>query len=160
MRSLEECRAKFSNVESFGSPALPSRAACDVLNERLRQVQREGWTPEHDDAHGDNSLALAAVCYALPPKYRELEERPFERIADQAQGESVILREYLRVPWPWPVRWHGFWWKPKSRRQDLIRAAALLIAEIERLDRAVARMQKKGARPATSDASPASGPNG
>ena len=34
--------------------------------------------------------------------------------------------------WPWNIKW----WKPKSRRRDLVRAAALLIAEIERLDRA------------------------
>jgi hypothetical protein len=27
------------------------------------------------------------------------------------------------------------WWKPKDRRRDLVRAAALIIAEIERLDR-------------------------
>jgi hypothetical protein len=34
----------------------------------------------------------------------------------------------------WP--WHDDWWKPKDRRRDLIRAAALIVAEIERLDRA------------------------
>ena len=34
--------------------------------------------------------------------------------------------------WPWEPRW----WKPKNPRRDLVRAAALLIAEIERLDRA------------------------
>ncbi len=31
------------------------------------------------------------------------------------------------------------WWKPKDRRRDLVRAGALIVAEIERLDRAAAR---------------------
>ena len=33
----------------------------------------------------------------------------------------------------WP--WDGNRWKPSTPRNDLIKAAALLIAEIERLDR-------------------------
>jgi len=33
----------------------------------------------------------------------------------------------------WP--WDAAWWKPKGRRRDLIRAGALIVAEIERLDR-------------------------
>ncbi|BCR41623.1 hypothetical protein KHAB170019_24460 [Acinetobacter baumannii] len=43
----------------------------------------------------------------------------------------------------------GWWpfadtfWKPKSPRQDLVRAAALLIAEIERLDREVKAESKE-----------------
>lgn len=37
--------------------------------------------------------------------------------------------------WPFPPRS----WKPKDRRRDLVRAAALLVAEIERLDREAAR---------------------
>jgi hypothetical protein len=36
--------------------------------------------------------------------------------------------------WLWP--WSRDWWKPKDERANLVRAAALLIAEIERLDRA------------------------
>jgi len=35
--------------------------------------------------------------------------------------------------WIWP--WDGTWWKPKSPRRDLVRAGALILAEIERLDR-------------------------
>lgn len=34
--------------------------------------------------------------------------------------------------WPWSAEW----WKPKDRRRNYVRAAALLIAEIERMDRA------------------------
>jgi len=34
--------------------------------------------------------------------------------------------------WPWAEKW----WKPKNERRDLVKAAALILAEIERLDRA------------------------
>lgn len=37
----------------------------------------------------------------------------------------------LSFRWPWPSKW----WKPKSQRRDLVRAGALILAEIERLDR-------------------------
>lgn len=84
----------------------------DVLSERERQQQVEGWTPEHDDHHAFGELALAAACYAV-------------------NGSS--FREGASPPTWWP--WSAEWWKPKDARRDLVRAAALLIAEIERLDR-------------------------
>ncbi len=39
-----------------------SQALLDVIAERRRQVEVEGWSPEHDDAHMDKSLADAAAC--------------------------------------------------------------------------------------------------
>src|SRR5690606_333611 len=38
-------------------------AARDVLAERRRQIEAEGWTPGHDDKHAEG-LACAAACYA------------------------------------------------------------------------------------------------
>ena len=93
-----------------------TQAAKDVLAERRRQVEVEGCTPEHDDAHLEGELAMAAACYAQPAPLIE----HFPSGAFSPEG------------WPWPAAW----WKPKDRRTDLIRAAALLLAEIERLDRA------------------------
>lgn len=92
-----------------------SRAADDVLAERRRQVEDEGWTPEHDDRHGEGELARAGVCYALHAVY----------------GDEFGGKEHAPGPWPWDRKW----WKPKTRRRDLVRAAALIIAELERLDR-------------------------
>jgi hypothetical protein len=40
-----------------------------------------------------------------------------------------VRREY---GWPWDLKW----WKPTTPRRDLVKAAALIVAEIERLDRA------------------------
>lgn len=41
--------------------------------------------------------------------------------------------------WPWSLDW----WKPTDRRRRLVKAAALLIAEIERIDRAAAKEPTK-----------------
>jgi hypothetical protein len=92
----------------------------EIETERRRQVADEGWTPEHDDTHVNGEMAEAAACYAI----RNAEQRVF------AGGRSI-----LHTLWPWSREW----WAPKNRRRDLIRAAALIVAEIERLDRAEAR---------------------
>ncbi len=89
-----------------------SPAASDVLAERQRQIEVEGWTAEFDDGYRDNELARAAACYAV--------------------GVTAY--------WPWDLDW----WKPSERRRDLVKAAALLIAEIERLDRAAAGASWEG----------------
>ena len=39
------------------------------------------------------------------------------------------MRQGITPPhWPWALNW----WKPKDRRRDLIRAGALIVAELER----------------------------
>lgn len=91
----------------------------EIAAERRRQVEVEGWTAKHDDAHDDGEMAQAAACYAMPSKYRKRHLDP--RIA------GIV---------DWPKTWHHTWWKPKDARRDLIKAAALIVAEIERLDRA------------------------
>jgi len=108
--------------------ALPKKAAADVLAERQRQISAEGWTAKHDDQHSDGSMALAAACYALNAAVWA--DRP----------KAIPQSDYVRLAnpgyrWPWAEKW----WKPKSQRQDLVRAAALLLAEIDRLDRAEAK---------------------
>ncbi len=103
-----------------------SAAVADVLAERRRQVEAEGWTPAHDDAHDRQELAAAAACYAHPsPSMTKF----------RTEGYGGALHDYPRqVPSDWP--WHPQWWKPTDRRRDLVKAGALVLAEIERLDRA------------------------
>ncbi|WP_394340958.1 hypothetical protein [Klebsiella pneumoniae] len=86
-------------------------AAADVLAERQRQVTAEGWTAERDDGYQNSELADAAACYAIHA---------------HNQGFST--------PAHWP--WSQDWWKQTSPRRDLVKAGALILAEIERLDRA------------------------
>ncbi|EOI7481041.1 hypothetical protein OZ806_003146 [Yersinia enterocolitica] len=95
----------------------------EIANERLRQISVEGWTPEHDDQHSSGELAGAAGCYA---KHVNARQWCFKNNPDDYQCEPE--------PSGWP--WAAEWWKPKNPRSDLIRAAALIVAELERLDRA------------------------
>jgi hypothetical protein len=108
-----------------GSPALR-----DVAAERRRQVEAEGWTPEHDDQHISGEMAWAAVCYvqnaAVAAKMLGL---GILKPADVDERSAS-----LPMPEIWP--WSPEWWKPKSQRENLVRSTALIIAEIERLDRA------------------------
>ena len=98
------------SLNTIGAQGM-SAAARDVLAERRRQVESEGWTAGHDDTHSEGQLAEAAACYAL---------------------NAARNRQANFMGW-WP--WSRDWWKPKGQRRDLVRAAALLVAEIERLDR-------------------------
>ncbi|MFD3300295.1 hypothetical protein [Aquipseudomonas alcaligenes] len=112
---LNLCRersAKPPAAAAQGQGEMQSAAVRDVLAERNRQITAEGWTPEHDDEHDDGQIADAAACYALT-----------------AAGWSTYA---ARERWPWSLEW----WKPSTPRRDLIKAGALVLAEIERLDRA------------------------
>lgn len=88
-----------------------SRATDDVLAERKRQVDAEGWTLAHDDQHDNGEMAAAAVCYA------------FTAVRSPHEIQNRI--------WPWA----SDWWRPSDSRRNLVKAGALILAEIERLDR-------------------------
>lgn len=105
-----------------------SQAQQDVVAERQRQIKSEGCTPEQDDHYTDGELAAAACCYAYHGFSRQW---LFNQDAEN-------YRAYAHNSY-WP--WKESWWKPKSPRQDLVRATALLLAEIERLDRQAAHRE-------------------
>ena len=119
-----------------------TKAASDVLAERARQVDAEGWTVAHDDSHSDRSMALAAACYAMfaSVSYAQRASTDLPASLSTTGGPLTGWSAFLRL-WPWDRKW----WKPKSHRADLVRAGALIIAEIERLDRIEA--QKEDATP-------------
>lgn len=77
----------------------------DLVNERVRQISEKCYSREHDDSHTNSEIAQAAADYAMP-------------------GQSSVP---------------GVGWASKKseipRREQLVRAGALIIAEIERLDR-------------------------
>ncbi|HFE8800305.1 TPA: hypothetical protein ACGA04_001602 [Pseudomonas aeruginosa] len=97
------------------------QAWLDVQAERRRQVEAEGWTPQHDDEHADGQMAQAAGCYALHAGGIGTDW------PDGRQNGSALF-------WPWDKDW----WKPTTPRRDLVKACALALAEIERLDRVAA----------------------
>jgi len=97
-------------------------AARDVLAERRRQVEVEGWTPEHDDEHDAGELAAAGAAYAVVA---------LDELHPMSQGDGGYT---LTPPDLWPF--DGTWWRPsRDRRRNLVKAGALILAEIERLDR-------------------------
>ncbi|KSM93483.1 hypothetical protein APA82_27945 [Pseudomonas aeruginosa] len=108
------------------------QAWLDVQAERRRQVTAEGWTPEHDDAHSHGQMARAAACYALAGS------------SAPNDGTAALL---VSLAWPWDEQW----WKPTTTRRDLVKACALGLAEIERLDRAgISQNPQPGATTASS----------
>ncbi len=82
-----------------------------IATERRRQIKVEGWTARHDDGHAYGELALAAQCYA---------ESELRKGGDPERA------------WPWNLEW----WKPSNDPiRNLVKAGALIAAEIDRLQR-------------------------
>lgn len=116
-----------------------------ICLERVRQVEQEGWSAEHDATHTAGELAMAAACYAAPERiYRE--ERRFVNRVDYIE------------PWPFEGKFDNRFHMGERRKnrgnalpapstltdseriQLLVKAGALIAAEIDRLTR------KKGGR--------------
>lgn len=92
------------------------RGVTAIAQERRGQIEREGYAPSEDDAYTAGELAKAAACYVMRVALRE-DEDP----------------DATAVPALWP--WARCWWKPKDRRSNLVRAGALIAAELDRMDR-------------------------
>lgn len=104
----------------------------EIAAERQRQIETEGWSVEHDDEHTRSELAMAAALYAAPAPLFQIEH-----------GDRHVS---WFDPWPWHDTEEGprggfvrvpAWDKRKKHplRRKLVIAAALIVAEIERLDR-------------------------
>lgn len=91
-----------------------SKAVRDVLDERAKQIKKHSFDADHDDKWAHSELKYAAAVY--------LKDDP--------------IFNY----WPW--RDFPYKGKKDTERQRLITAAALIIAEIERIDRAEAIMEE------------------
>ena len=92
-----------------------------IAEERTRQVTEEGFTLEHDQQkHLNHELALAAISYACAA-------------ADSRVSPDVMHYDRLVRPgWDWP--WKLEQWKPSaSAVRNLVKAGALIAAEIDRL---------------------------
>jgi hypothetical protein len=105
-----------------------SAAASDVLAERQRQIGAEGYAPEHDDEHVNGEIAAMAAFYAMPDGARDWPAT--ETGYGETFGEAIK-----------PDCWDA---KTGDRRRELVKAGALILAEIERLDRAAAAANAAG----------------
>lgn len=86
-----------------------------IQQERQRQISVEGWTPEHDDKHDAGTLVSAAVTYALEATY------------DGPTGKGKWFKQF------WCFE--DSWYKPGTKIRMLVKAGALIAAEIDRLQR-------------------------
>lgn len=93
-----------------------------IAEERQRQIEIEGWTPEHDLQHKENELANAAATYAMDADCRD------------ALMDIYDCR-LVGVPptWPWDEKWYKP--TPDNRIRELAKAGALIAAEIDRLNK-------------------------
>lgn len=107
-----------------------------ITEERQRQIEKEGWTSEHDDEHEGGELAYAAICYAAPvPIFtKEVNGGDIKFIDPWPWFDTVEVTRYddgltTQVP-AWDKR------KKHSKLRKLVIAGALIAAEIDRLHRA------------------------
>ncbi|MDV7889672.1 hypothetical protein [Pseudomonas aeruginosa] len=111
---LERCDALLA-ARAAQAGQVP-QAWLDVQAERRRQIEAKGWTPEHDDLYCSAELPRAAAAYIL----------------NGANDEAPAI-------WSFSAKW----WKPRDARANYVRAAALILAEIERLDRAASLLSQE-----------------
>lgn len=94
-------------------------AVRDIEMERDYQIKQKDCQTTRDDTYTDNQLIRAACSYAL-------------HATNEAQGGCEQTHATIMGVWPWP---EGSFSKC-DKRSSLVKAAALLVAEIERIDRA------------------------
>ena len=99
-----------------------------IAEERKRQIDVEGWTPEHDDIHTHAEIGLAGLSYVSVA-------------VSQVRLRDGCITETLPTYWPW----HPSWWKPSPDPiRNLVKAGALIAAEIDRLQRLNAMLLAEG----------------
>ncbi len=95
-----------------------------IAKERERQIKEEGWSSEHDSVYFNNELVLAAISYALPESMREKKTITLD-VYDEKETDIPIY-----------FSWQDKWWKPtpEDRTRELVKAGALIAAEIDRIN--------------------------
>jgi len=122
----EDCKKDDEGAIALYEHSRPDHAAAladaarDVLAERKRQTTQEGYSDDHDDLHENDEIAALACFYAMPAGVRDWPA------AETGYGETFGS---AIVPEGWET-------KTGDRRSELLKAGALILAEIERLDRA------------------------
>lgn len=88
-----------------------------IAEERNRQIEVEGYDQDHDSEHSAGELAMAAMCYAMDPVWRPANMAP--------------------MGWPWVGydKLDGFKPTPDDRIRELVKAGALIAAEIDRIQK-------------------------
>lgn len=104
-------------VLDLGREEGPKSGLALIAAERRRQIAEEDVTAEQDDKYTRNELVDAALCYA----------------AHSWEQHNLGLLNSLH--WPFTLDK----WKPRDKKDNLIRAGAFIAAEIDRLSRPEAK---------------------
>lgn len=91
---------------------IEEKSGLELINEeRIRQIEKEGWSDDHDDQYTQNELTDAADAYLRAGTTGDLKRPSF---------------------WPWDEEW----WKPsKEAKRNFEKAGALYLADLDRLIR-------------------------
>lgn len=108
-----------------------NKALIDVLKERVEQVEKHDYDDVHDDKYLNAQLTRAGVHYAAAAASAIM-------LKDKSYAGLTPLTVQTGFDWPWPLSF----WKTGPIRKMLIKAAALIIAEIERIDRIEAKKEE------------------
>ena len=121
IRQVDLLRRELVTVrERDAMSASPDTGADRIRFERCRQVLLKGFSLDHDDRHVDGELAMAALAYTEAGIVSQI--RP---------DVSVYLSSPPPTGWGWP--WQHSEWKPSDEPiENLVRAGALIAAEIDR----------------------------
>ncbi|HEY0548166.1 MAG TPA: hypothetical protein VGF13_01115 [Verrucomicrobiae bacterium] len=105
-----------------------------IAEERQRQQSVEGWGATHDDTHRGGEIAIAAACYAAGEKHTHVGRMLNSARGMEDAGYSYDYSEAKPDQITWP--WNGDDYKPgHDRIRELVKAGALIAAEIDRLQR-------------------------
>lgn len=105
-------RSMFTAVAKKYNLTLPTEKKSGtelIAEERIRQIEKEGYTYWHDRKYTVRLFTCAAISYAL---------------ADIDPTKAKVF---------WPVLWDEDMYKPKDIKRNLVRAGALIAAAIDRL---------------------------
>lgn len=102
-----------------------------IAEERQRQISKKGWTSEHDDIHSERELARGSFAYLEHYVSRSWVFNNDLNMPGVTNGPKDYRNEPPPDSWPWDETF----WKPKNPMRDLVKAGALIAAEIDRLQR-------------------------
>ena len=104
--------------------------AARIAAERQRQIEKEGWTPDHDLQHRNGELVQVAACYMV----NKSDSGRLMGISQTGAGRCITESADVFRPM-FPLAWDVSWDKREKhgRLRSLEIAGALIAAEIDRL---------------------------
>ncbi|MDF2381340.1 hypothetical protein JMG10_07680 [Nostoc ellipsosporum NOK] len=100
-----------------------------IAEERQRQIDKKGYCQTHDQDHDKAELASAAAAYTTSYVVNTQAKASEDKIT---RRRLAVMNTSIGLIWPF----HGGEFKPNYENpiRDLIKAGALIVAEIERIE--------------------------